>query len=61
MYMFQHSSVSFFGLALVKIKAKVQEEGAELLYALQSRRESRLNMIDSLIMSLIFFRGLKRV
>lgn len=47
MYMFQHSSVSLFGLALVKIKAKVQEEGAELLYALQSRRESRLNMIDS--------------
>ena len=61
MYMFQHPSVSFFGLALVKIKAKVQEEGAELLYALQSRRESRLNMIDSLIMSLIFFRGLKGV
>ena len=61
MYMFQHSSVSLFGLALVKIKAKVQEEGAELLYVLQSRRESRLNMIDSLIMSLIFFRGLKRV
>ena len=61
MYMFQHSSVSLFGLALVKIKAKVQEEGAELLSALQSRRESRLNMIDSLIMSLIFFRGLKRV
>lgn len=61
MYMFQHSSVSLFGLALVKIKAKVQEEGAELLYALQSRRESHLNMIDSLIMSLIFFRGLKRV
>ena len=61
MYMFQHSSVSLFGLALVKIKAKVQEEGAELLYDLQSRRESRLNMIDSLIMSLIFFRGLKRV
>lgn len=61
MYMFQHSSVSLFGLALVKVKAKVQEEGAELLYALQSRRESRLNMIDSLIMSLMFFRGLKRV
>lgn len=61
MYMFQHSSVSLFGLALVKIKAKVQEEGAEHLYALQSRRESRLNMIGSLIMSLIFFRGLKRV
>ena len=61
MHMFQHSSVSLFGLALVKIKAKVQEEGAELLYALQSRRESRLNMIDSLIMPLIFFRGLKRV
>lgn len=39
MYMFQHSSVSLFGLALIKIKAKVQEEGAELLYALQSRRE----------------------
>ena len=38
MYMFQHSSVSLFGLALVKIKAQVQEEGAELLYALQSRR-----------------------
>lgn len=55
--MFQHSSVSLFGLALVKVKAKVQEEGAELLYALQTR----LNMIDSLIMSLIFFRGLKRV
>ena len=34
MYMFQHSSVSLFGLALVKIKAKVQEEGAELLYHL---------------------------
>ena len=61
MYMFQHPSVSLFGLALVKIKAKVQEEGAELLYALHSRRESRLNMIDSLIMSLIFFRGLKGV
>lgn len=61
MCMFQHSSVSLFGLALVKIKAQVQEEGAERLYALQSRRESRLNMIDSLIMSLIFFRGLKGV
>lgn len=29
MYMFQHSSVSLFGLALVKIKAQVQEEGAD--------------------------------